>query len=142
MNAPARKPAPRRAAPQRPSLRVVAPVPSRAPRAPFVLFSMGLVGLGLVSLLVLNAVVAQDAFTIHDLDASNARLAEQEQILREEVAALEAPHELADRATKLGMVPGGDPVFLLPDGRVVGNPVPAQAPTTPPAPKPTPSATP
>ncbi len=58
MNAPARKPAPRRAAPQRPSLRVVAPVPSRAPRAPFVLFSMALVGAGLAGLLVLNTAVA------------------------------------------------------------------------------------
>jgi hypothetical protein len=109
-------------------------VPSRAPRAPFVLFSMLLVGAGLVGLLVLNTVVAQDAFTLHDLAASNADLAEREQLLRQEVAALEAPVGLADRAGRLGLVPAGDPVFLTADGRVLGNPKPVAAPLPPPAP--------
>jgi cell division protein FtsB len=121
-------------------LRVVTPVPSRAPRAPFVLFSMLLVGLGLAGLLVLNTVVAQDAFTLHDLDRNAATLAETEQRLRQEVAALEAPAAVADRATKIGLVQAGDPVFLAPDGRVLGNPVAATAPPAPVAPKPAASA--
>jgi cell division protein FtsB len=121
---------------RRPALRVVTPVASRAPRAPFVLFSMLLVGLGLVGLLVLNTVVAQDAFTLHDLDRNAATLAEREQLLRQEVAALEAPAAVADRATKIGLVQAGDPVFLAADGRVLGNPVAATAPPPPPAPKP------
>jgi outer membrane biosynthesis protein TonB len=134
-------PSPRRA-PARPSLRVVTPVPSRAPRAPFVLFSMLLVGLGLVGLLVLNTVVAQDAFTLHDLDRNAASLAEREQRLRQEVAALEAPAAVADRAHKLGLVPAGDPVFLTADGRVLGNPAPAAVPAAPtPAPPPAPRPT-
>jgi cell division protein FtsB len=140
--APARKPAPSRRAPAkpaRPNLRVVTPVPSRAPRAPFVLFSMLVVGLGLVGLLVLNTVVAQDAFTLHDLDRNAAQLAEREQALKREVAALEAPAAVAARATKLGLVPAGDPVFLKPDGTVLGHPVPATAPPAPPPP-PAPSA--
>jgi cell division protein FtsB len=107
-------------------------VPSRAPRAPFVLFSMLLVGVGLVGLLVLNTVVAQDAFTIHDLDRNAATLAEREQLLRQQVAALEAPAAVADRAAKIGLVQAGDPVFLAPDGRVLGNPVAATAPPPPP----------
>jgi hypothetical protein len=140
---PARRPAQRPAQrPARPALRVVTPVPSRAPRAPFVLFSMVLVGLGLAGLLVLNTVVAQDAFTVHDLDRNAAALAEREQLLRQEVAALEAPANVADRATKLGLVPAGDPVFLAPDGRVLGNPVAATAPPAPPAPQPSASASP
>lgn len=136
--APARKPAPPRRPSQtrRPNLRVVTPVPSRAPRAPFVLFSMLLVGAGLVGLLLLNTVVAQDAFTLHDLDRETAALAEREQLLRQEVAALEAPASLADRATKLGMVAAGDPVFVTPEGRVLGSPVAASAPPPPPAPTP------
>jgi cell division protein FtsB len=121
---------------RRPALRVVTPVASRAPRAPFVLFSMLLVGLGLVGLLVLNTVVAQDAFTLHDLDRNAATLAEREQLLRQQVAALEAPAAVADRATKIGLVQAGDPVFLGADGRVLGNPVAATAPPAPPAPKP------
>ena len=140
--APARKPAPaRRTAPaRRPALRVVTPVPSRAPRAPFVLFSMLLVGAGLVGLLVLNTVVAQDAFTLHDLDRETAALAEREQLLREEVAALEAPAAVADRASELGLVSAGDPVFVTADGRVLGNPVAATAPPPPPPPAPSPTA--
>ena len=135
-----RKPAPRRAPakPARPNLRVVTPVSSRAPRAPFLLFSMLLVGSGLVALLFLNTVVAQDAFHAHDLDRSAATLAEQEQRLREEIAALEAPHDLALRAKALGLVPAGDPVFITPEGTVLGHPVPATAPPVPVAPKPQP----
>lgn len=134
--APVRKPAPRKAPakPARPNLRVVAPVPSRAPRAPFVLFAMALVGSGLVALLFLNTVVAQDAFTIHDLGSSISELDEREQRLRQEIAELEAPHDLALRAKHLGLVPAGDPVFLKPDGTVLGHPVPATAPPPPPPP--------
>jgi cell division protein FtsB len=124
----------RRSAPARPNLRVVTPVPSRAPRTPFVLFSMLVVGAGLVGLLVLNTVVAQDAFTVHDLGANAAALAEREQRLQQEVAALEAPAAVAQRAKQLGLVPAGDPVFLRPDGRVLGHPVPATAPPPPPPP--------
>jgi hypothetical protein len=108
-----------------------------------VLFSMVVVGLGLVALLVLNTVVAQDAFTLHDLDRSTAALTEQEQRLREEIAALEAPNDLAQRAKQLGLVPAGDPVFVTPDGKVLGHPVPATAPPVPPPPpKPSASASP
>jgi hypothetical protein len=104
-----------------------------------VLFSMLLVGLGLVGLLVLNTVVAQDAFTLHDLDRNAATLAEREQLLRQEVAALEAPAAVADRATKIGLVQAGDPVFLAADGTMLGNPVAATAAPAPPAPKPAPT---
>jgi cell division protein FtsB len=140
--APARAPRPaQRRTPARPNLRVVTPVPSRAPRAPFLLFSILVVGAGLVGLLVLNTVVAQDAFTIHDLDRNTTALDEREQRLEREVAALEAPRAVADRAGKLGLVPAGDPVFLTADGKVLGHPVPATAPPAPPPP-PQPSAQP
>jgi cell division protein FtsB len=140
--APAPRRAPARKAPARPNLRVVTPVPSRAPRAPFVLFSMLVVGLGLVGLLVLNTVVAQDAFTLHDLGTSGSALDEREQRLDQEVAALEAPAALAARARALGMVQAGDPVFLGAHGKVLGNPVPATAPPPPPPPAPSASASP
>lgn len=132
-------PAPAKRTPSRPALRVVTPVASRAPRAPFVLFAMLVVGLGLAGLLVLNAAVAQDAFTLHDLGTSSAALSEREQALTQQVAALEAPGALAQRAKALGLVQGGDPVFLKPDGTVLGHAVPAVAPPPPPPP-PQPSA--
>ncbi len=136
------RPSPARRTPARPALRVVTPVASRAPRAPFVFFSMLVVGAGLVSLLVLNTVVAQDAFTLHDLDRNAAVLAEREQKLNQEVAALEAPGAVAQRARALGLVQAGDPAFILPNGHVLGSAVPATAPPPPPPPPPSASASP
>jgi hypothetical protein len=106
-----------------------------------VLFSMLVVGLGLVALLVLNTVVAQDAFTLHDLGTAQNALDEREQKLSEDVAALEAPAALASRAHQLGLVPAGDPVFLAEHGRVLGHAVPATAPPAPPAAAPDPTPT-
>ena len=127
----------RRTQPARPPLRLVAPTPRHVPRAPYVLLSLGVVVGGLIALLVLNTVVSQDAFTVHELERRTAALREQEQQLRREVAALEAPAALAAQATKLGLVPAGDPVFLrLSDGKVLGVPKAATAPPKPVAPKP------
>jgi cell division protein FtsB len=130
------RPAPRRGTPQRPNLRVVTPVPSRAPRTPFVLFSLLVIGAGLAGLLVLNTAVAQDAFTIHDLGRSTTELAKREQRLRQEVAELEAPAAVAERAKGLGLVPAGDPVFLTANGRVLGKPAPVASPAPPAPPRP------
>ena len=135
-------PAPRRA-PARPPLAVVAPAPWRPKRAPFVLLSLVVVALGLLGLLVLNTVLAEDAFRRHELERESAHLREREQELARDVAALEAPERLAARAAELGLVPAGAPAFLrLSDGAVLGAVTPAAAPTPPAAPPPTPGPTP
>lgn len=126
--------APRRAAPRtpprpaRPRLELVAPKQTAPPRAPFVLLSLFVVALGLLALLGLNTVVAEDAFRLHELERRSAKLAEDELRLRREVAAAEAPETLAAKAAALGLVPASDPVFLrLSDGAILGVPKPAQA---------------
>ena len=94
---------------------------SSAPLAPFVAVVTGLLVLGLAALLGLNTLLAQDAFRIHDLRQANARLGEREQALGRELAALESPATLAERAESLGMLPSSTPLFLrLPDGAVLG----------------------
>lgn len=120
---PARRPGPA----ARP-LALVAPRRRIAPKGPFVLLVAVLLGSGLIGLLLLNTVLAEDAFAVHDLQRQAATLSVQEQALQQRVADLEAPASLAHRAQLLGMVPAGDPVFLrLSDGAVLGDPVPAKA---------------
>ena len=94
----------------------------RAARTPFIVVVVGVLVTGLLGLLLLNTVVSQDAFAVHDLRNSGRVLAEQEQALTREVEQLQAPEQLAKRAAELGMVPAGEPQFLhLPTGKVLGS---------------------
>jgi hypothetical protein len=123
-------------------LRLVATRRSSAAKAPFVAVVVVILGAGLLGLLLLNTVLAQDAFRLHALQVQGHVLADQEQGLQREVERLQSPESLADRATELGMVPGGPPAFLrLSDGAILGTALPGQvAPPTvvvaKPAPKP------
>ncbi len=131
---------PQRKAAARPSLRVVPPAPRRESRAPFAILSLVIVGTGLLALLLLNTVVAQNSFRLHELDRRAVLLHEREQQLRREVAQLESPETLAARAAELGLQPGTAPAFLrLVDGSVLGKPSVAKAPAVvrPSAPAPT-----
>jgi len=109
-------PGPRRG----PRLTVVAGPVTRPARAPFVLLVLTLLGGGLVGLLMLNTLLAQDAFVLHDLQAQTAALADREQALQQEVALAASPQRLAAVAGALGMVPSGNPAFLRADGTVLG----------------------
>ncbi|RKS09853.1 hypothetical protein DFP74_5598 [Nocardiopsis sp. Huas11] len=122
---PATKPAPGRAAPARAA---AAGAPrenggtARAPRIPFVLLVLCLLGGALVGLLVLRSVVAEEAFAITSLQAQNRELSYEEQQLRESVAHLETSERIASEAEEMGMEPGEGPLFLdLDEGRVSGS---------------------
>jgi hypothetical protein len=127
-----------------PVLRLVAGHAPQKPKTPFVLLVLSLLGGGLVALLLLSSASSADAFTQRNLQQSNQALSLREQQLARDVAASEAPGQLAKRAKELGLVEGAEPGFLIvePNGRarVEGSPVPATSP--PPPPKPTPSPTP
>lgn len=122
----------------RPVRWLVAPSAHRAPRTPFVLLILGLLGFGLVGLLLLNTATASGSFREQALQQRNSDLTLQQQELQREVGALDTPQALASAAAKLGMVPGGDPAFLVhePNGqwKVMGDPTPATAPPAPPPP--------
>lgn len=118
---------------------------SQAARAPFVVVVVALLLSGLLGMLVLNTVLAQDAFRLHQLQVDGRALADREQALARQVSDLQSPHSLAARATALGMVPGGSPAFLrLSDGKVLGRSEPAVAtpPIAPAAPAAAPAGTP
>jgi hypothetical protein len=119
------------------ALRVVPRSTQRASTGTFALVVAAVLTLGLLGLLALNTVMAQNAFAARDLVRKQAVLTAQEQALQQQVAVLQSPQELAARATALGMVVGQNPVFLNPaNGKVLGVPVPARAPVvvSPPAP--------
>ncbi|MFG2362302.1 septum formation initiator family protein [Streptomyces mirabilis] len=93
-----------------------------AARTPFVLLVVLLLGGGLIGLLVLNSALSEGSFHLDDLQRDTKSLTDEEQALQRDVDTYSAPDALQRRARELGMVPGGDPAFLNPDGSVKGVP--------------------
>ncbi len=117
--------APRRqvALPPRARVQVVAPTKVRPKRAPFVGLIVFLLAGGLLTLLLLNMALAQDAFKVTQLQAQVAVLQDRQEALAQNVERLGAPNELASKARALGMVVSENPVFLRStNGHVVGVP--------------------
>ncbi|WP_240110782.1 septum formation initiator family protein, partial [Streptomyces sp. MUM 203J] len=110
--------------------------PSTAARTPFVLLVVLLLGGGLIGLLLLNTSLSQGSFRLSELRKKNTELTDEEQALQRDVDDRSAPDALERRARELGMVPGGAPAFLEPDGSVHGLPTPAPTPPPPPTPSP------
>ncbi|GAA0325295.1 hypothetical protein ACKI1I_10240 [Streptomyces turgidiscabies] len=100
--------------------------PGQAARTPFVLLVVFLLGGGLIGLLVLNSALSEGGFRLDDLQRDTKSLTDEEQALQRDVDAYAAPDALQRRARELGMVPGGDPAFLDPDGTVKGVPEAAE----------------
>ncbi|THA35886.1 cell division protein FtsL [Streptomyces sp. A1277] len=120
--------------------------PSTAARTPFVLLVVLLLGGGLITLLLLNSALNEGSFRLSELKKRTTELTDEQQALQRDVDASSEPDALARRARELGMVPGGSPAFLDPDGTVRGvptkappAPVAAPSPTTPAPVVPTPA---
>ncbi|MFF3780472.1 septum formation initiator family protein [Streptomyces sp. NPDC001933] len=110
--------------------------PSKAARTPFVLLVVVLLGGGLITLLVLNSALNEGSFRLSELKKRTTELTDEEQALQHDVDNYSKPDALERRARELGMVPGGSPAFLNPDGTVRGVPAETTAePAPPPAPK-------
>lgn len=105
---------------------------TRAPRVPFALLVVGLIAGGLALLLALNTASAANELRRHDLAGQDAHVAARLQDLRNAVAASAAPANLEAAAAELGMIPAGNPAFVVigADGRarVMGQPDPASEP--------------
>ncbi|GHB15100.1 MULTISPECIES: FtsB family cell division protein [Streptomyces] len=110
--------------------------PSTAARTPFVLLVVLLLAGGLISLLLLNSALNEGSFKLSKLKRETTELTDEQQALQRDVDSYSQPDALERRARQLGMVPGGNPAFLNPDGTVRGvperataGPSPAVAPT-------------
>ncbi|MFJ8161337.1 hypothetical protein ACIRBY_10410 [Streptomyces sp. NPDC096136] len=119
----------------------------QAARMPFVLLVVALLAGGLISLLLLNSALNQGSFQLSRLKKETTALTDEQQALQRDVDGYSAPDALQRRARELGLVPGGSPVFLGPDGKTAGTPATAEAPPPPspappsPAPSSAPAAT-
>jgi len=140
------------------STAVASPVGRTVPRLPFVLLVLALLGGSLVCLLVINTTLGAASFRITQLQKKSASLSTQEQNLRQQVAAEQAPAAIAQRAYALGMRAVKSPTILdLRSGQIytlpgqgglgveLGAPPPAPATSAPAgthtaAPSPTPGA--
>ncbi|UCM87382.1 hypothetical protein [Streptomyces marincola] len=102
---------------------------SSAARTPFVLLVVVLLGTGMLGLLFLNASLNEGSFEQSELRREHRELTDRRQQLQAEIDGYAAPDALAERAGELGLVPGGPPAFLAPDGSVLGDAEPAPAPS-------------
>ncbi|WP_235441312.1 hypothetical protein OG590_25890 [Streptomyces goshikiensis] len=103
---------------------------------PFVLLVVALLGGGLISLLLLNSALNEGSFQLTKLKRETTALTDEEQALQRDVDGYSAPDALQRRAHELGLVPGGSPVFIGPDGKVAGSAAAASEPPPPSAPPP------
>ncbi|KDN86346.1 FtsB family cell division protein [Kitasatospora cheerisanensis] len=102
-------------------------------RTPFAVLVVTLLSAGLLGLLMLNTALNEGSFTLSRLKKQTTEATDQQQSLQQDIAAQSAPDALEQRARELGMVPGGDPVFLGADGSVTGKPKSAE--DNPPVPR-------
>ncbi|MFI8274414.1 hypothetical protein ACIGBH_05775 [Streptomyces sp. NPDC085929] len=102
--------------------------PGQAARTPFVLLVVALLAGGLISLLLLNSALNQGSFQLSRLKKETTALTDEEQALQRDVDGYSAPDALQRRAHELGLVPGGSPVFIGPDGKVAGTAAVAEPP--------------
>ena len=113
--------------PSRPSLRLLPqlrPIPSqRTKPVTFAVILSSILVMGSLVLLLINTLLAQDAFVLHRLQQHVALLTVEEQAVTAITDRESSPDSLATKATLLGMVAGETPVFLdLNTGKVVGTP--------------------
>lgn len=76
------------------------------------IFLSAVAGIGLLILLVVNILLAQDAFTLSELKAEAKVVADQREAINRQIESVSSPAALATQAEALGMRPSQSPVFL------------------------------
>lgn len=84
----------------------------KADRKTFVIFLSMVGAIGLLMLLAINTMLAQDAFELHRLQAQATTLSDQREAVMRQIDLASSPQELAARATAEGMVLSQSPRFL------------------------------
>jgi hypothetical protein len=94
-------------------------IDKRADQKVFILFLTGIGALGLVSLLFVNTLLAQDAFKLSKLQLEARLLTDQREAYIRQLDRISSPMALAAAATKMGMTQSSNPVFLNLDESLV-----------------------
>ena len=85
---------------------------ARATHRYFATFLSVVSGLGLLVLLFVNTLLAQDAFTLSNLKIEAKMVADQRDAVTRKIDSYSSPESLAKAATALGMKPSETPIFL------------------------------
>jgi hypothetical protein len=94
-------------------------IDKRADQKVFILFLTGIGALGLVALLFINTLLAQDAFKLSKLQLESRLLTDQREAYIRQLDRISSPIALAAAATEMGMNPSGTPAFLKLDEPLV-----------------------
>jgi hypothetical protein len=85
---------------------------AQANRKFFAIFVSGVGATGLLLLLAINTLLAQDAFALTRLKLEVKMVSDQREAIARQIDAQSSPEALARAATALGMKPSESPVFL------------------------------
>ena len=78
----------------------------------FAIFLSAIAGIGLLILLAVHILLAQDAFTLAELKAEAKAVADQREAINRQIESVSSPAALAAQAEALGMRASESPVFL------------------------------
>jgi len=87
-------------------------VAQEASRRYFAIFTSTVTVLGLLALLGIHTLLAQDAFTLSNLKIEAKKVADQRDAVNRLIDSHSSPDALARAATKLGMTPSESAIFL------------------------------
>ena len=91
----------------------------QADRKFFATFVSVVGGIGLMFLLLINTLLAQDAFELTSLKLEAKLVSDEREALARQIDKLSSPEALAKSATALGMKPSENPTFLSLDKPVI-----------------------
>ena len=80
-------------------------------------------GIGLLLLLLINTLLAQDAFELTNLKLEAKLVSDEREAIARQIDKISSPEALAKSATSLGMKPSENPTFLSLDRPVIEIPV-------------------
>ncbi len=91
----------------------------QADRKFFATFVSVVGGIGLMFLLLINTLLAQDAFELTSLKLEAKLVSDEREAIARQIDKLSSPEALAKSATALGMKPSENPTFLSLDKPVI-----------------------
>jgi hypothetical protein len=95
--------------------------PKQIAAAGFGLIISAIIVIGMLGGLFVNTLLSQGQFEIQELQNRNITLADQQEILTQDVARLESPDVVLQKAIAIGMIPSAGSAFIdLRDGRLIG----------------------
>ncbi len=87
----------------------------------FGLIISGIILIGMLGGLFVNTLLSQGQFEIQELQNRSIALADEHEVLAQNVARMESPEILKQKALEIGMIPSQGSAFIdLRDGRLMG----------------------